>query len=143
MNNVRQLNWNEVEREVQAIVQKINDSGFKPDLICPIPRGGWTVAALIAQHFGIKETLSVDIIRENEQKNILANNSGRAKNKKILLIEDSLETGMTLNKAKIEILKSSPAELKTLAIFINESCKFKPDYFNHIVSDVPDFPWDQ
>lgn len=136
------LSWSDIERESEVLARRILSSGYQVDLIGAVPRGGWTVAALIAQHLNVVETIAIDIDRSFRPKAVRIGNPDRLSGKNVLLVEDSVESGSTLHQAMLAVLCNDCREVRTTAIFVQSECSLIPDYFTEKVQVVPDFPWD-
>ena len=135
------ITWNLVDKIIEDIAIKINASNFKIEYIVPIPKGGWTVAALLAQHLNVKKSISLAQEKSpNGVKTYIANEI-ELKNKNVLIVEDSIETGKGLFGAKAELAKRG-ANVKTMALWISASFKGNlPDYYFNI-GNIPEFPWE-
>lgn len=112
---INSKSWNEINC-------RINSIGFDEpfDMIVAIANGGIIPAALINQRLQLPiEFLKINY-RDTAQKpvypspQLLHNINFSIKNKKILLVEDRVKTGATLNYAK-ELLKGA-ALVKTFAV---------------------------
>lgn len=137
------LTWTDVDLMIADIVYKINESKFRPTMIGAIPRGGWVPATLIAQKLNIRKTVSIDVDKSSLETKLFITDPCRLANEHILLVEDSTETGNTIQKAaKTIAIKSDNATIKTAALLIKNNCSVKPDFYLDQVSKIPDFPWD-
>ena len=136
------IDWVKTERLIKELGNKIIDSGFKPTMIAAVPRGGWCVAALLAQILEIKETVGISHKKENGNITTYLATSGNLENERVLLIEDSIETGNTMYNAENELIKLG-ADVKTVAIFASSISEPKklPDFYLD-KRGIPDFPWE-
>lgn len=144
MHRVEPYSWEEVEKMVRMIVEKINKSGFYPTAIGAIPRGGWVVAALLAQRLNVKRTISVDIVKNNNVCEVYV--SSLSKNifeDRILLVEDSMETGGSIFAASQVLSSEGAKDVRTAALLINQKCTTLPNYFLQAVGNIAAFPWDK
>lgn len=113
MNNAK--SWDEVKTKFNAIVF---DETF--DIIVAIANGGIVPAAIINQRLHIPIELLKINYRDSNQKplylspRLLTDFGFDVKDKKILLVEDRVKTGATLQYAK-ELLKDA-AIVKTFAV---------------------------
>lgn len=132
--------WDEVDKLIEELVIKIKISGFSPTTIVAIPRGGWVVAALIAQKLDVKKTLAVSIEREGENVEVYFAAPENIRGERVLLIEDTLESGKSIFAVEDKIIGKG-VKVKTAAIFISPNSKKEPDFFL-AVREIPSFPWD-
>ena len=135
------ISWDLVDKIIEEIAERINKNNFKIDYIAPIPKGGWTVAALLAQRLNIKKSISVAQEKTLDSvKTFIANNE-TLENTNVLIVEDSIETARSLFSAKNELTKRG-ANVKTVTLWISPAYKGDlPDYYFRI-GKIPEFPWE-
>ncbi len=135
------INWQETEKLIKELGEQIKLSGFAPTMIVPVPRGGWCVAAILAQIFNVKKTVGVSHQKESGAIKVqLSLKNLRGEN--ILLIEDSIVTGKTLYSVEKELQKAG-ADVKTACLFVDsESVQEKKPDFSLGERELPDFPWE-
>lgn len=97
------VSWKEVEIMVAALADSIQKSGAVITCITGIPRGGWTVAALLAQKLGVKSNLAVALKKEGEKREVAVASTFSLKGQCVLVVEDSVGSGKNLEMAKQEI----------------------------------------
>ena len=61
--------------------------------------------------------------------------------KKVLLVEDMLETGKSLIVAK-QYLEQKGAKVRMACLYTMSQSEIKPDYFLRAVTEVHKFPWE-
>jgi hypoxanthine phosphoribosyltransferase len=138
------LSWNRVIRDTKKLSKNIKDSGYKPDIVVAIGRGGYVPARILCDYLLMRDLTSIKV----EHWGIAATETERAvvkfplcadiKNKKVLLVDDITDTGDTL-RVSLEYLKTfEPKDIKT-AVLIHKTCSvIIPDYF---VSRVTKWRW--
>ena len=97
----RKIDWNEFQGLVGKICRDIALSGWKPDYIVGITRGGLLPAVMISQYFNVPcETLKVSL-RDHGGDNATESNlwmaEDAASGKNILIVDDINDTGATIN----------------------------------------------
>ncbi len=142
------VSWDEIVEWCAKLAEKIKESGYKPDIIVAVARGGFTPARLLCDFLGVENLLSIQSQHWTEaakmaEKAILkfpytVDLSG----KKVLLVDDIADTGESLLLAKKFILENwKPAELRIATMqWISPVCKMKPDYY---VEEVKEWIWYQ
>jgi hypoxanthine phosphoribosyltransferase len=129
------MDWNLFYNLAREVAKKINSSGYKPDLIVGLARGGWVLARILCDFIGVKDLVSLKV----EHWGVTATPDGKAKlkypfkvdlnGKKVLIVDDITDTGESMRVA-VEYIKSlNPSEVRTAALRHITSSKFKPDYF--------------
>jgi hypoxanthine phosphoribosyltransferase len=129
------MDWNLFYKLARQVAKKINGSGYKPDLIVGLARGGWVLARILCDLIGVKDLVSLKV----EHWGVTATPDGKAKlkypfkvdlnGKKVLIVDDITDTGESMQVA-VEYIKSlNPSEVRTTALRHITSSKFKPDYF--------------
>lgn len=94
----RKVDWNEYQGLVAKLCRDITVSGWKPDYIIGITRGGLLPAKMISYYFDVPcETLKVSL---RDHYNIESNcwmGEDAFEEKNILIVDDINDTGATLN----------------------------------------------
>ena len=142
------MHWNLFYDLAKQVAKKINNSGYKPDMIIGLARGGWVLARVLCDLIGIKDLVSLKV----EHWGVTATPDGKAKlkyplnvdltEKNVLVVDDITDTGESM-LVTVDYLKSlKPSEIKTAALRHITSSKFMPDYFGEEISwRWVIFPW--
>ena len=133
----------EMHNAIREIVKQINISGFNPEVIISINRGG-CIPGVYLSHFLEKPHKIIDIKSLND--NSKNEFSFLKKNKPMLIIDDINDTGNTFDFVK-KIFKDSDCEIRFAALINNVTSKTKIDYYGQLIdkSDNPVwyvFPWE-
>jgi hypoxanthine phosphoribosyltransferase len=142
------MDWNLFYELAKQVAKKINSSGYKPDVIVGLARGGWVLARVLCDLIGVKDLLSLKV----EHWGVTATPDGTAKlkyllnvdlsGKKVLVVDDITDTGESMS-VTIDYLKSlKPSEVRTAALQHITSAKFKPNYIGEEIKwRWVIFPW--
>lgn len=129
------LSWNRVVRDTIKLSKSIIDSGFKPDIVVAIGRGGYVPARILCDYLLIRDLTSIKVehwgiaATETEKAVIKFRLCTDIKDKSVLLVDDITDTGDTL-RVSLKYLKDfGPKTIKT-AVLIHKTCSvIVPDYF--------------
>ena len=136
------IDWKEYNLIVEKLAIQIHQSGFKPDILIGIMRGGAPIIDVLSRVFKLKcaylavesysgegiEDQQGELVFSREMSSTVQEMSGN-----ILLCDDLSDTGVTLNKS-IDWLKKYPAlrgkikEIKTAVLWKKKDSTFKPDF---------------
>jgi hypoxanthine phosphoribosyltransferase len=142
------MNWEKFYQLSRKVAKKIRESGYEPDVIIGLARGGWIFSRVLCDFLGVKDLFSLKV----EHWGITASPDGEAKvrhplsidlsKKKILIADDITDTGESLKKAVEHIKSLNPSEIKTVTLRHIEGSKFIPDYFGEEIKWIwVIFPW--
>lgn len=132
------MTWDEFAAEVRALADKVSG---KPDMVVGVVRGGVIPAALIARALGVKEVYTLRITKDGEEKKVVPGSVPGAAGKRVLLVEDMLETGRTLIAGKA-YLEAEGALVETACLYTMAHSEIVPDYSLKRIDAVARFPWE-
>ncbi|WP_460126248.1 phosphoribosyltransferase [Stetteria hydrogenophila] len=145
---VKLVTWDEIVDWVKGLAFRIRESGYKPDLVVAVSRGGFVPARLLCDFLDITDLLSVQSQHWVEaakaaEKAILRHPFKiDASGLKVLIVDDIVDTGDTLKLARDFVQAEWGAEeVRTAAMqWISPVAKFKPDYY---YIEVKEWTWFQ
>ena len=145
---VRLVSWEEIVEWSRRLADKILDSGYNPDIIVAVARGGYVPARLLADFMDVTNMLSVqsqhwvEAAKAAEKAILKYPYKVDLEGHNVLLVDDIVDTGDTLLLARDYILKEwSPREVRMGVLqWISSVAKFKPDYY---YLEVKDWTWFQ
>jgi hypoxanthine phosphoribosyltransferase len=143
---VKLVTWNEVVDWSKKLARKIVDSGYQPDVIIGIARGGVTPARLLCDYLGVMDLLTIKVEHWVETAGHLEDAivkypfTANLEKKKVLLVDDICDTGRSIIVSKEYIERNSkPEQLRVATMqYIKPVAKFVPDYY---VDEVVDWVW--
>ncbi len=138
------VSWKDIERWSKDIVYKVMISGYEPEIVIGLARGGLVPARLIADYLNIKDLYAV----KTEHWGLTATPDGKARlaqglqvsieDKKVLVVDDITDTGQSLKLAVDHIREHKPSEIKSATLLHITHSKYVPDYFSE---EVPEDKW--
>jgi hypoxanthine phosphoribosyltransferase len=145
------VSWKEITEWTKNVVQKMKDSGFNPNVVIALIRGGLVPARLICDHLHQKNLYAVKV----EHWGITAQTDMQAKlvqgldldlsGKKILVVDDITDTGESMRLATEHLKEKGPSEMRSATLLHIAHSKFEPDFFDVFVPEDEwtwfIFPW--
>jgi len=136
------LFWEDVYELSKNTSMKIIESGFKPDIVIGLARGGWFTARIICDYLNIDDLVSMKVEHWGTTAKISLPEARLKypfevdlKGKKVLLVDDITDTGESLILAKNVASKLNPAEIRTAVMQYMTSSKIKPDYYAEVINE--------
>tara|TARA_B100001113_G_scaffold287831_1_gene243528 strand:- start:71 stop:595 length:525 start_codon:yes stop_codon:yes gene_type:complete len=136
------IDWKEYNLIVEKLAIQINSSGYKPDLLIGIARGGLPIIDVLSRIFKLKcaylavesysgkgiEDQQGTLVFSREMSSTVQDMKG-----KILLCDDLSDTGVTLNKSIDWLRKYKPLvgkikDIKTAVLWKKKDSTFEPDF---------------
>ena len=127
----------------------IKRSGFQPDLIVGVSRGGWAPGRILSDLLENTHTANIKIefyvgLGKTSRKPVITQPISEDISRKcVLVVDDVADTGESLKVALDHVIEKEPASVKTATVFYKPRSKFKPDYFASETSDWIIFPWER
>ena len=129
------LDFDDIYNYAYQTANKIKESGWRPNVIVGVARGGWVHARIQCDLLGVKELYSVKV----DHWGVTATKDGQAKltcpltadvtGKKVLVVDDITDTGQSLTLASDHVKSCGPDEVKSAALMHIAGSKFQPDYY--------------
>ena len=136
------IDWKQYNLIVEKLAIQIHKSGYKPDILIGIMRGGAPIIDVLSRVFKLKcaylavesysgegtENQQGELVFSREMSSTVQDMRGN-----ILLCDDLSDTGVTLNKSidwlkKYEPIKGKIEEIKTATLWKKKKSTFKPDF---------------
>ncbi len=142
------LNWQDSYDKMFWLFEKIKASGFFPDIIVGIARGGWIPARLLADFYKIKDTANIKVEAyefigdTNVEAKITQDINVGVEGKKLLVVDDVADTGASLKLVLDRLKNQDIKEMKTATIFYKPKSVIQPDFFVAETSKWIIFPWE-
>lgn len=127
--------WDLLYELCVELADRIRESGFKPDLIIGVARGGWIPARLLSDFLenpnvaSVKVEFYVDIGRTSSQPIITQPCSAPVQGKRILLVDDVADSGRSLSLVKESLLQQHAEEIRVACLYYKPWSILKPDYY--------------
>jgi hypoxanthine phosphoribosyltransferase len=141
--------WNKIYDLLLSLADKIRKDGFRPDIIVGILRGGCTPARVMTDLLGnpiladVGVKFYVGTVREEGEPVLTQPVSISVEDKNVLLLDDVVDTGKSLQLVKEHIIGSGARIVKTASIYFKPWSIIAPDYYERNTRSWIVFPWEQ
>jgi uncharacterized protein len=132
------VTWEQQYRLAKVLARKIKASGYRPDLVIAVGRGGYVPARILCDHLLQNMLTSVKVehwgtaAEKKEGALIRFPLCTDIRGKRVLIVDDVTDTGETF-EALVEYVKGlGPVEVKTAVLQHKEVSCFLPDYLAEV-----------
>ena len=142
------ITWDKVEDAVRKISEQVRKSSFKPDVIVSVMRGGIVPGRLLADSLGVEDIgvievkLYISAGQKGERPYLRQPLTLSIKDKRVLLVDDVSDSGLTLQFSVQALSLYMPSEIRTATLYIKPWTKYVPDYYAEQVNKWVIFPWE-
>jgi len=142
------LSWNEIEEASLTIAEKIVSSGFTPQVIVGVLRGGWIPARMLSDLLDVKEVGALEIkfyrgIEERSERPVITQPLVcDVKDKNVLIVDDVADTGKSLQVALGAVSLYGPKLIKTVSLYTKPWSVIVPDFYYAQTDKWIIFPWE-
>lgn len=142
------LTWDGFGAATRELAQTVVDSGFEPDWIVAIARGGLPIGGALGYALSMKNiaTLNVEFYTDIDERRELPIvlppilNLVDLENTSVLVVDDVADTGETL-KMVIDLLSPSVNEVRSLVLYEKPRSEVRPHYSWRQTDLWINFPW--
>jgi uncharacterized protein len=144
---LRYLSWAQYGELVTRLADQVDSSKEKFDLVVGIARGGIPVAMVVSDKLACK----VDFINVKSYKDvglrdkpkILTTITERIGNKRVLVVDDLVDGGATMETVTGYLGAERPSVMKTAVLFTKPWSAFVPDFSLQTVDTWVVFPYER
>jgi hypothetical protein len=129
------VTWSEIDLWAESVACKMEKSGYVPDVVVGLTRGGWVPARILCDQLVCKNLFSIKV----EHWGITAQTDNRAKlvqelgvdikGKKVLLVDDITDTGESLKLSLEHVKSKGPSDVKCATLLHITHSKVVPDFY--------------
>ena len=142
------LGWHEFGEASRELAAQVHESGFVPDMVVAIARGGLLLAGSVAYALDVKSCGAINVefytgvdLRLDEP--VLLSpmlDTPSVAGQRVLLVDDVSDSGRTLAMV-LELLLSAQADVRSLCLYSKPETLLEPDYVWRKTSKWIAFPW--
>jgi len=140
--------WTQIYTMLLDLADKTRNSSFKPDIIVGVSRGGWLPARVLSDLLSnpslasVGAELYVGVSEPNGKAVITQPVSTRVKGKKVLIVDEVVDTGKTLELVKEYVAEQGAAAVRIATVYWKPWSTVKPDFFEKETDRWIVFPWE-
>jgi len=142
------ITWNTFFRDILDLCRIIIDKGYPADTIVAISRGGLVVSRIVSDIMNISDIMVVavkayeDIAKPRKDVVIVSGLNGDIEGRRVLLVDDIVDTGSTLEVTLKYLKEQGPLTIKSATPYVKPWAKIKPDYYVKEVEEWIVFPYE-
>jgi hypoxanthine phosphoribosyltransferase len=128
------ISWDSSYKLAKTLAARIKESGYRPDLVIAIGRGGFVPARVVCDFLLYEKLTSIKIehwgsaAQKKERAVVRFPLSLDVRGLRLLVVDDVTDTGETLEAAVRYLDTCNPGELRTAVLQHKESSGYSPDY---------------
>jgi hypoxanthine phosphoribosyltransferase len=140
--------WNQIYSMLLDLAEKIRKTGFKPDVIVGISRGGWPPARVLSDLLGnpnlanVRAEFYLGVAETKGEPTLTQPVSTKIADKKVLVVDEVADTGKSLKLVKEHIIEKGATEVQIATVYYKPWSIVKPDYYEKETSKWIVFPWE-
>lgn len=134
------LTWHQVDHLSKRLAEKIRASGFEPDIVVAVARGGYVPARLLCDALGLYALESLRIAHyeagagKRPEARLCAPLSVDVGGLSLLVVDDCSDTGDTLRLALEYLRGLHPKAIKVAVLHHKTASPIEPDYYGQKVT---------
>lgn len=141
--------WDQIYDMLIELAKRVKDSGFKPDLIVGVSRGGWAPARVMSDLLENANTASIRIEfyiapGVTARKPVISQAiMVPVKGVNVLVVDDVADTGESLKVAVEHLDVCGAKAIRTATVYYKPQSILKPDFFIIQTEQWIIFPWER
>jgi hypoxanthine phosphoribosyltransferase len=135
-------NWNYIYDLCRDLSSSVVKSGYEPDVIVALARGGWFAGRMVCDFLGISDLISLKVEHyigtarlADECRVRYPIAAEMVKDKLVLIVDDIADTGKSLQHASDYVKEFKPADCRTGVLQLLFTSETTPDYFAEFLED--------
>lgn len=138
--------FDEFKQDIVPFAKKIKED-FNPEALVAVARGGLTLTHALSTCLDNRNAFALNSVHYDDTKKLdtikIWNIPDLSNFKRVLIVDDIVDSGDSLNAIKQEILKLYPhLDVRLAVIFYKQTAIIQPDYMVKQAKQWIDFFWD-
>jgi hypoxanthine phosphoribosyltransferase len=142
------LSWEDVQKLTEEGAEKVRRSGFTPDVVVAVSRGGFDPARILCDQLGIMRLASVQIeyytgvSQTGRAPRVIYPLNAEVPGLRVLVVDDVSDTGTSLKVAMDHVAVLGASEVRVATLHTKPWTTFRPDYSATEVDAWIVYPWE-
>lgn len=130
------------------LADEVHNKKFEPDILVGISRGGWVPARVLSDLLdnpyvtSVGAEFYVGVYETNREPRLTQPIPVSVFDKKILLVDDVVDTGKSAVLIKEHLCREGVKEIRVLTLYYKPWSIVKPDFYSKETSNWIVFPWE-
>lgn len=135
------VSWDRAVRLSRALAATVRDSGYRPEMVIAIGRGGYVPARIVCDRLLLNALTGIKIehwgiaASEGKEASIRYPLAADVRGQSVLIVDDVTDTGLTLRLAAGYVEGLGPREVRTGVLQHKGTSSFSPDYYVEYITD--------
>lgn len=142
------LTWDTFGEASRELARQVVASGFMPDVVIAIARGGLLLGGSISYALGTKACGALNVEFYTGVNTVLPEpvvlppmlDDASLSGKRVLLVDDVSDSGRTLDMV-VRLVENSGCEVRTVCLYVKPRTVRAPDYVWRVTDKWINFPW--
>lgn len=148
LENTEILTWQGFGDGSRELAQLVADSGFRPEVIIAVARGGMIPAGALTYALGVKLTDAINVEFYTDVEETLPDpillapmlDTDSIRDRKLLIVDDVVDSGRTLALV-LKLLRGFGADVRSAVIYAKPTTIIQPDFVWKQTDKWIVFPW--
>jgi len=140
--------WDKLYEMLLDLAEKIKESGFKPDTIVGVSRGGWLPARVLTDLLdnptlaNARAEFYLGIAKTEAEPKLTQSVSTEVAGKRVLIVDEVADTGKSLKIIKEHLTNQGAKEIRIATVYYKPWSAVKADYCGKITKCWIVFSWE-
>lgn len=141
--------WDQVYDMLIKLAVEIKRSGFNPQVIVGVSRGGWPPARVMSDLLGnqnlanMKVVFYKDIGVRNKKPVVTQPVTSEVRGRRVLVVDDVSDSGHSLRVVSNHLRRKGAGDIRVCTLYFKPHSVFVPDYYGRQTSKWVIFPWER
>jgi len=142
------ITWMDVQRLSEKLADQIAESGFRPDIIVAVSRGGFDPARILSDELNIRSLASLQVIyyagvnERNDKPQVKYPLNADIAGLNVLVVDDVADSGSSLKVVKDYVDSLGPREVRIATLHHKPWSRFEPDFYAESADKWIIYPWE-